>query len=150
MQHRLANGGGSQPPAVPPLPPPVAKGSMIDVFGNVVPPIALDQVRGLWRAGVSAAASRALPRCSNTRSAASECIPTVPLQLLTTYMPILPHAGGVSQLWPQGGGGALCATPREMHGARAAGQPQRQQALERHAGLSATLWPQRTRFHSGS
>ncbi|PRW56727.1 SAGA-associated factor 11 [Chlorella sorokiniana] len=44
VQHRLANGGGSQPPAVPPLPPPVAKGSMIDVFGNVVPPIALDQV----------------------------------------------------------------------------------------------------------
>lgn len=46
VQHRLANGVGSQPPSVPPLQPPVAKGSMVDVFGNVVPPIALDQVRG--------------------------------------------------------------------------------------------------------
>lgn len=46
VQHRLAARGG-QPPAqaLPPLPPPVAKGNMVDVFGNVVPPIALDQVR---------------------------------------------------------------------------------------------------------
>lgn len=46
VQHRLAAAAG-QPPAqaLPPLPPPVAKGHMVDVFGNVVPPIALDQVR---------------------------------------------------------------------------------------------------------
>ncbi|KAL4447178.1 hypothetical protein ABPG77_007211 [Micractinium sp. CCAP 211/92] len=45
VQHRLAAAAG-QPPvqALPPLPPPVAKGNMVDVFGNVVPPIALDQV----------------------------------------------------------------------------------------------------------
>ena len=45
VQHRLATGGASQPAGVPPLAPPVAKGSMVDVFGNVVPPIALDQAR---------------------------------------------------------------------------------------------------------
>ncbi|PSC71638.1 SAGA-associated factor 11 [Micractinium conductrix] len=46
VRHRLASGGGSAggPPPPPPLPPPVAKGAMVDVFGHVVPPIALDQV----------------------------------------------------------------------------------------------------------
>lgn len=46
VRHRLATGGGisQQAAAIPPLPPPVHKGNMIDVFGNVVPPIALDQV----------------------------------------------------------------------------------------------------------
>ncbi|KAI3428221.1 hypothetical protein D9Q98_006601 [Chlorella vulgaris] len=46
VHHRLAAGTGSsqQAVAIPPLAPPVVKGNMVDVFGNVVPPIALDQV----------------------------------------------------------------------------------------------------------
>ena len=44
VRHRLAAGTQQPASAAPPLPPPVAKGNMIDVFGNVVPPIALDQV----------------------------------------------------------------------------------------------------------
>ena len=46
VRHQLAAGAGGSQQAVtiPLMPPTVVKGSMVDVFGNIVQPIALDLV----------------------------------------------------------------------------------------------------------
>jgi hypothetical protein len=92
----------------------VSKGNLIDVFGNVVPPIALDQVGrdghaaarwlggGRMEDGMHCGGSS----CAVGRSGAAYSLPLPP-----PCPPCALSPGLLSQLRAQGGGRAVCSAP---------------------------------------